>query len=102
MVQNTLLNVKKFMYALLSCGQVRHEPLFESATWDDEWCWEEKTLEVEVGTVDRTGLVFVQKGFWMHVKSTHALSGFTLQPHKDPVPLQLQVLHVILHSDGCF
>jgi hypothetical protein len=62
--------------------QVKHVPISDDATWDDEWCWEHKTLEVVVGTDDKSGLVFVQKGFWMHVKSTHAVSAFTLQPHK--------------------
>lgn len=71
-------------------------PISDDATWDDEWCWEHKTLEVVVGTDDKSGLVFVQKGFWMHVKSTHAVRAFTSQPHKKGTALQLQVTHIII------
>lgn len=77
-------------------------PISDDATWDDEWCWEHKTLEVVVGTDDKSGLVFVQKGFWMHVKSTHAVSAFTLQPHKKGTALQLQVTHVIISFPRLF
>ncbi|XP_024394078.1 uncharacterized protein [Physcomitrium patens] len=57
---------------------------------DDDWCWEHKTLEILVGTEDVTGLEFLQKGFWMSVKSTHAVDAFLLQPHNEGLNLKIQ------------
>lgn len=58
---------------------------------DDDWCWVEKTLEVDVGMEDIKGLKFVQKGFWMHVKSTHPVSAFILHPHNEGTNVNLKV-----------
>ncbi len=49
-------------------------------------------MDVTVGTEDKTGIHFVQKGFWMHIKSSHPANAFTLQPHKDAIPLQIEVI----------
>jgi len=71
---------------------VQHKPLLENATWDDDWCWEQKSVDVTVGTEDKTGIHFVQKGFWMHIKSSHPVNAFTSQLHKDAIPLQIEVI----------
>jgi hypothetical protein len=70
--------------------EVQHKPLLENASWDDDWCWEQKSVDVTVGTEDKTGIHFVQKGFWMHIKSSHPANAFTLQPHKDAIPLRIE------------
>ncbi len=49
-------------------------------------------MDVTVGTEDKTGIHFVQKGFWMHIKSSHPANAFTLQLHKDAIPLQIEVI----------
>lgn len=62
---------------------------------DEDWCWVEKSIQVDVGTENVTGLTFIQKGFWMHVKSTHAVSAFILHPHNDGTNVDIQVLRSI-------
>ncbi len=71
--------------------QIQHKA--KDSIKDDDWCWVEKTLEIDVGTEDIKGLKFVQKGFWMHVMSTHAVSAFLLHPHNKGTTVNLEVLH---------
>lgn len=73
---------------------------------DDDWCWVEKTLKVDVGTEDIEGLKLVQKGFWMHVKSTHAVSAFILHPQNEGTNVNLKVLQpftpiLVFHTSTC-
>jgi hypothetical protein len=92
--RETSLNSDGFIFDKILPGtyrlEVQHKPLLENATWDDDWCWEQKSVDVTVGTEDKTGIHFVQKGFWMHIKSSHPANAFTLQPHKDAIPLQIE------------
>ncbi|KAL3685286.1 hypothetical protein R1sor_003308 [Riccia sorocarpa] len=70
--------------------EITHEPVTEGASWDDEWCWEQKSLPVDVGIEDISKLTFVQKGYWLHIKSTHAASAFTLNEQKEATPVQIK------------
>ncbi|BBM99994.1 BOS complex subunit NOMO [Marchantia polymorpha subsp. ruderalis] len=70
--------------------EIAHEPLTQGASWDDEWCWEQKSLSVDVGIEDISGLTFVQKGYWLHIQSTHAASAYFLHEQKDAMPLQIK------------
>ncbi|CAM6102957.1 unnamed protein product [Calypogeia fissa] len=70
--------------------EIRHEPVAEGAFWDDDWSWEQKTFEIDVGAEDVAGLIFVQKGYLVRVHSTHAASAFTLQENKDALPFQIE------------
>ena len=72
--------------------QVQHKA--KDSVREDDWCWVEKTLEVDVRTEDIKGLKFVQKGFWMHVTSTHAVSAFILHPQNEGTNVDLKVLHL--------
>lgn len=53
-----------------------------------------------MGTEDVTGLEFLQKGFWMSVKSTHAVDAFLLQPHNEGLNLKIQVFRLCPSSLG--
>ncbi|XP_020700628.1 nodal modulator 1 [Dendrobium catenatum] len=42
-----------------------------TTTDEDSWCWERNNIDLDVGTQDVKGVVFVQKGYWVSIVSTH-------------------------------
>lgn len=46
---------------------------------EDNWCWDQKSFDVDVGTEDVNGISFVQKGYWVNVISTHAVDAYLTQ-----------------------
>ncbi|XP_068661556.1 uncharacterized protein [Aristolochia californica] len=65
--------------------EVKHESLSE----EDDWCWEERSIHVNVGTEDKQGVLFVQKGYWVNIISTHDVDSSLHQP--DGASLNLAV-----------
>ncbi|XP_078443187.1 carbohydrate-binding-like fold [Wolffia australiana] len=57
--------------------QVKHEG---STGAEDNWCWEKRTFDIDVGVEDKKGVVFVQEGYWMTISSTHDADAFIRQP----------------------
>ncbi|XP_031403144.1 nodal modulator 1 isoform X2 [Punica granatum] len=55
----------------------------------DNWCWQQSSIDVDVGAKDLEGLVFVQKGYWVNVISTHDVDA-TLT-HSDGSSLNLKI-----------
>ncbi|GLJ20863.1 hypothetical protein SUGI_0380570 [Cryptomeria japonica] len=70
--------------------EIKHGPSFEAANWDDDWCWEKKFIDVEVGIADLAGITFVQKGYWLHIKSTHVVNASILQPNRELINLPIE------------
>lgn len=58
---------------------------------EDNWCWEQSFLDVNVGAEDLEGIFFVQKGFWVNVISTHDVDGYMTQPDGSTVTLKIRV-----------
>ncbi|PIA38035.1 hypothetical protein AQUCO_02900110v1 [Aquilegia coerulea] len=56
----------------------------------DNWCWERSSIDIDVGTEDMTGIVFVQKGYWIHITSTHDADAFIQQPDASVLNLQIK------------
>lgn len=63
----------------------------ESVTMEDNWCWEKSFIDVNVGAEDFEGIVFVQKGYWVNVISTHDVDGYINQPDGSTVNLKIRV-----------
>ncbi|XP_002975824.2 nodal modulator 1 [Selaginella moellendorffii] len=70
-------------------GQYKLEVTKEGGLGDDEWCWEQKVVSVDVTSSDIEDIVFVQKGYWLRIKATHPTKAFIVHDNKDPVPLEI-------------
>jgi hypothetical protein len=60
-------------------------------TTKDNWCWEKSFVDVNVGAEDLEGILFVQKGYWVNVISTHDVDGSITQPDGSTVNLKIRV-----------
>ncbi|XP_019421853.1 PREDICTED: nodal modulator 1-like isoform X2 [Lupinus angustifolius] len=69
--------------------EVKHSSL-DSVTLEDNWCWEQSFIDVNVGAEDLEGILFVQKGYWVNVISTHEVNGYITQPDGSTVNLKIQ------------
>lgn len=69
---------------------VWHEPFSQVSGLGDGWCWEESTLETDVGTSDLTNVKFTQEGFWMTMHSTHPAEASIVQPDGEAFMTQIE------------
>lgn len=58
----------------------------------DDWCWDQSTLNIDVGTEDVRDIVFVQKGYWIELVSTHDTQAYIQQPDSSRFDLSIKVL----------
>lgn len=58
----------------------------------DDWCWDQSTLNIDVGTDDVRDIVFVQKGYWIELVSTHDTKAYIQQPDSSRLDLSIKVL----------
>ncbi|CAJ1874972.1 unnamed protein product [Sphenostylis stenocarpa] len=74
----------------------------ESITLEDNWCWEQSFIDVTVGPEDLEGILFVQKGYWVNVISTHNVDGYLTQHDGSIVNLKIQKgsQHICLEHPG--
>ncbi|KAJ8623402.1 hypothetical protein MRB53_031931 [Persea americana] len=82
-----------FMFPKVSPGkywlEVKHAS--SSATSEeDNWCWKQSTIEVDVGTEGKKGISFIQKGYWTNIISTHDVDAYIRQPDSTLVNLQIK------------
>lgn len=57
----------------------------------DDWCWEQSSIEVDVGIEDVHGIEFIQKGYWVNVISTHDVDAYLSQMNGSPMNLKIKV-----------
>ncbi|KAE9598205.1 hypothetical protein Lal_00003964 [Lupinus albus] len=62
----------------------------DSVTLEDNWCWKQSFIDINVGAEDFDGVLFVQKGYLVNVISTHDVNGFITQPDGSTVNLKIQ------------
>ncbi|KAL4202422.1 hypothetical protein AMTRI_Chr02g263630 [Amborella trichopoda] len=82
-----------FMFPKVLPGKYHLEVKHESSSdmqKEDDWCWDQQTIDVEVGTEDQKGIVFVQKGYLINIMSTHEVDSYILQPETSPLNLHIQ------------
>ena len=70
---------------------MRHDAS-SSNSGEDNWCWDENFVDLDVGAEDVKGITFVQKGYWINVVSTHDVSAFMTQPDGSSVDLKIKVI----------
>ncbi|KAJ4850945.1 hypothetical protein Tsubulata_030371 [Turnera subulata] len=69
---------------------------------EDNWCWEQGFIDVNVGAEDVTGVAFIQKGYWANVVSTHDVDAYITQPDASSINLKIKKgsQHICLESPG--
>ncbi|KAJ8770791.1 hypothetical protein K2173_021438 [Erythroxylum novogranatense] len=68
--------------------EVKHNS-FGAMPGEDNWCWEQSFIDVDVGIEDVRGIVFVQRGYWVNVISTHDVDAYMTQPDGSPITLKI-------------
>ncbi|OVA02510.1 hypothetical protein BVC80_9091g9 [Macleaya cordata] len=81
-----------FMFPKVFPGNYRIEVKHKSSsdTNEDKWCWERSSIDVDVGTEDVNEIVFVQKGYWINIISTHDVEAYIHQPDASVLNLQIK------------
>ncbi|GAV83060.1 CarboxypepD_reg domain-containing protein [Cephalotus follicularis] len=69
---------------------------------EDNWCWEQSFIDVDVGAEDVKGVLFVQKGYWVNFISTHDVDAYMTQLDGTPINLKIKKgsQHVCVESPG--
>ncbi|TYH06259.1 hypothetical protein ES288_A08G142500v1 [Gossypium darwinii] len=69
---------------------------------EDNWCWEQSFIDVDVGSEDIEGIKFVQKGYWVNVVSTHHVDAYLTQQDDSPINLKIKKgsQHICVKSPG--
>ncbi|KAK9281445.1 hypothetical protein L1049_004347 [Liquidambar formosana] len=74
----------------------------EVMSGEDNWCWEQNFIDVDVGAEDVKGIVFAQKGYWVNVISTHDVDAYMTQPDGSTVNLKIKKgsQHICVEAPG--
>ncbi|PSS14739.1 Nodal modulator 1 like [Actinidia chinensis var. chinensis] len=83
----------EFLFPNVLPGKYRLEvkcTSLEEVLGEDKWCWEQRFVDVDVGTEDIKGIAFVQKGYWVNVISTHDVDAHMTQPDGSHVNLKIK------------
>jgi len=70
--------------------EVKNGPSSDLLDWDDDWCWERKVIDVNVGVFDHSEIMFIQKVYWLRIMSIHPMSSYIVQPNKEPMNLLIK------------
>ncbi|KAA8549068.1 hypothetical protein F0562_000752 [Nyssa sinensis] len=95
----------EFVFPNVLPGKYRLEVKYNSPgtmSGEDKWCWEQSFIDVDVGIDDLKGIVFVQKGYWVNVISTHDVDAYLTQPDGSHVDLKIKKgsQHICVESPG--
>ncbi|KAJ6823851.1 nodal modulator 3 [Iris pallida] len=67
--------------------EVKHIVSSSSLSEVDSWCWEQSSFDIDVGTEDLQGIVFVQKGYLINIISSHDTNAYFQKPDSSPLNL---------------
>ncbi|XP_062143584.1 uncharacterized protein LOC133851267 [Alnus glutinosa] len=97
-------NSSEFLFSNVVPGKYRLEVKHNSpgVTTEDNWCWEQSFIDLDIGAEDVKGIVFVQKGYWVNVISTHDVDAYMTQEDGSPVNLKIKKgsQHICVESPG--
>ncbi|XP_042053548.1 nodal modulator 1-like [Salvia splendens] len=57
---------------------------------EDIWCWEQNSINVNVGVEDVEGITFIQKGYWVRIISTHGADAYLVQVDSSRMNLKIK------------
>ncbi|BBG92681.1 Carbohydrate-binding-like fold, partial [Prunus dulcis] len=83
----------EFLFQNVIPGKYRFEVKHNSeepAAVEDNWCWEQSFIDVDVGLDDVKGIEFVQKGYWVNAISTHDVDAYMTLPDGSSVNLKIK------------
>ncbi|CAI9104879.1 OLC1v1003663C1 [Oldenlandia corymbosa var. corymbosa] len=83
----------EFMFLNILPGKYRIEVKNDSPearSREDKWCWERSSIDVDIATEDVKGIVFVQKGYWVKVISSHDVNAQLTQPDGSLMDLNIK------------
>ncbi|KAG2597104.1 hypothetical protein PVAP13_5KG190200 [Panicum virgatum] len=81
-----------FVFTKVFPGKYRIEVKHSSSegSTKDDWCWDQDTLNVDIGTDDVRDIVFVQKGYWIELVSTHDTEAYIQLPDSSILDLSIK------------
>ncbi|KAL3531546.1 hypothetical protein ACH5RR_010868 [Cinchona calisaya] len=83
----------EFMFLNVLPGKYRVEVKNDSPeaiSGADNWCWEQSFINVDVATEDVKGIVFIQKGYWVNMISSHDVDAYFTQPDGSHLNLKIK------------
>lgn len=82
----------EFSFPNVLPGKYRLEVKHHSGevTGEDQWCWEQNAIDVNVATDDVKGIAFVQKGYWFKIVSTHDVDANVIHPDGSHMTLNIK------------
>ncbi|XP_071689841.1 uncharacterized protein [Rutidosis leptorrhynchoides] len=83
----------KFLFQNVLPGRYKLEVkhLSKEAIPQDNWCWEQSSVHLNVGAEDVEGINFVQKGYWINLVSSHDVDAYLLQSDGSRVNLKIKI-----------
>lgn len=60
----------------------------------DNWCWDQSFVDVDVGADGMKGIVFVQKGYWVKIVSSHDVDAYMTGPYGSSVNMTIKVISI--------
>ncbi|KAM0954506.1 putative carboxypeptidase-like, regulatory domain superfamily, immunoglobulin-like protein [Dioscorea sansibarensis] len=82
-----------FMFAKVFPGkyflEVRHGSSLINPE-EDDWCWDRSVINLDIGIEDIKGAVFMQKGYWIDIISTHNTDAYIRGPDSSRVDLLIK------------
>lgn len=75
---------------LIHFFQVRHSS--SEGSVKDDWCWDQNAMNIDIGINDVKDIVFVQKGYWIELVSTHDTEAYIQLPDSSKRDLSIKVL----------
>lgn len=95
----------EFLFSSVFPGKYRLEVKHLSpgaVSGEDSWCWEQSFIDVDVGADGIKGIVFVQKGYWINIVSSHDVDAYMTQPDGSSVNLKIKkgLQHICVESPG--
>eukprot|EP01018_Ginkgo_biloba_P008527 Gb_21968 [translate_table: standard] len=79
--------------------EIKHGPPSDMPNWDDDWGWEQKIINVDVGITDHTGITFVEKDDLIFIPRDLRNGGAKSSFKK--VLFYPRGKHVVVKRDGC-
>ncbi|XP_072975145.1 uncharacterized protein [Typha angustifolia] len=61
-----------------------------AASAEDNWCWDQSSIDLDVSTEDVKGIVFIQKGYWIDIISTHDTDAYIRHPDSSQTDLLIK------------